>query len=431
MSKTSEEVMPWCKYLALIPTFSVTDVRKAIMGTATKEAHLSVGSIVRGHYNYQTNFTILSRPKTTHLIKRTLNITIGSSSNPNNIREEVAARLMRSTSEVTRGMFFSNEKPYYYVDATPTAVGSSSSATVQGTTKYTETLTFDDFGSLRFEEILKPNKLILEQGDNTDFAQVILLEDNVDGNAESNQLVLEGGGRLELEEEEFTKLTGSGVTDQNNANVSENVGILLENFGQILLDGTDQDSANADEYLVQETTENNRFTLELSGSIIEEEFSSNSVIEHLLLEGESGGRILYDAGLATSGLHSFDRSDRILLEQGDGDIILLDGIDSDSTDAGRALLFESDEEIHTAIALETTNKIPSEGQIPIDNWTLNSSVSSVGGLPIVQSSEIRTRTTGDIALEDGFGNLVLNGTDGSSTNAGDNMDLEGATGITI
>ena len=75
--------------------------------------------------------------------------------------------------------------------------------------------------------------------------------------------------------------------------------------------------------------------------IIEEEISSASVIEHLLLEGESGGRILYDAGQATSGLHSFDRSDRILLEQGDGDIILLDGIDSDSTDAGRALLFES------------------------------------------------------------------------------------------
>ena len=51
------------------------------------------------------------------------------------------------------------------------------------------------------------------------------------------------------------------------------------------------------------------------------------------------------------------------------------------------------------------------------------------------------RTTGDIALEDGTvndidgftddGMLVLNGTDGSSTNAGDNFDLEGATGITV
>ena len=58
--------------------------------------------------------------------------------------------------------------------------------------------------------------------------------------------------------------------------------------------------------------------------------------------------------------------------------------------------------------------------------------------------EILVRTTGDIALEDfrgipsgatevydGGGNLVLNGTDGSSTNAGDNFDLEGATGITF
>ena len=79
----------------------------------------------------------------------------------------------------------------------------------------------------------------------------------------------------------------------------------------------------------------------------------------------------------------------------------------------------------------TTNRINSEGQIPLENWTLNSRISSIGGQPIVRSSVIRTRTTGDIALEDGFGNLVLNGTDGSSTNAGDNMDLEGATGITI
>ena len=60
---------------------------------------------------------------------------------------------------------------------------------------------------------------------------------------ESNQLLLEGGGRLELEESEFTKLTGSwSYRSKQCKNVSENVGILLENFGQILLDGTDQDS---------------------------------------------------------------------------------------------------------------------------------------------------------------------------------------------
>ena len=98
------------------------------------------------------------------------------------------------------------------------------------------------------------------------------------------------------------------------------------------------------------------------------------------------------------------------------------------------------ENITTAIALETTNRVSAEGQIPIQNWTLNSRINSIGGMPIAHSSEIRTRTTGDIALEDGTaddlsyngqGYLVLNGTDSSSTNAGDNFDLEGATGITV
>ena len=85
------------------------------------------------------------------------------------------------------------------------------------------------------------------------------------------------------------------------------------------------------------------------------------------------------------------------------------------------------------IALESTNIIQSEGQIPLDNWTLNSSTSPIGYQPVVHASEIRVRTTGDIALEDStdttYGYLVLNGTDGSSTNAGDNLDCEGGTGI--
>ena len=81
-------------------------------------------------------------------------------------------------------------------------------------------------------------------------------------------------------------------------------------------------------------------------------------------------------------------------------------------------------------------------QIPLENRTLNSSAKNTIGL--TRSSEILVRTTGDIALEDfrgipsgasevydGGGNLVLNGTDNSSTNAGDNFDLEGATGITF
>ena len=160
------------------------------------------------------------------------------------------------------------------------------------------------------------------------------------------------------------------------------------------------------------------------------------------------------------------------------DVIVLDGIDSSSTDAGIKLeleeFFQSDtsresrllledhssdgagdhimmenedlvavenepitnfiEHYNTALLqLETTNIVSSKGQIPLGNWTLNSSTSPVGYQPVVHASEIRVRSTGEIALEDStdttHGYLVLNGTDGSSTNAGDNIDCEGATGI--
>ena len=52
----------------------------------------------------------------------------------------------------------------------------------------------------------------------------------------------------------------------------------------------------------------------------------------------------------------------------------------------------------------------------------------------MRSADVSVRDTGDIALEDAtddtHGYLVINSTSGSSTNAGENFDLEGATGIT-
>ena len=78
---------------------------------------------------------------------------------------------------------------------------------------------------------------------------------------------------LNLKSQSSDNLQGSGVADQDNANAVENTGILLENFGQLLLDGTDTDSSNSNDYIVQESDQS-RFTLELSGSIIEEDLSS-------------------------------------------------------------------------------------------------------------------------------------------------------------
>ena len=256
-----------------------------------------------------------------------------------------------------------------------------------------ETINISDIGTFRFEDILKRDKIIIENGSDI------------------------------------------GSVEQNNANAVENTGVLLENFGQLLLDGTDSTSTNANSFLIQETDKRNRFDLELSGSLIVESFSTNSVIEHLIDEQ-------FGDSLVMEGPLSVIDSDSILLEIGDGtDEILLNGTDSDSTNAGGKVLLESERSLTSNIALETNRIISSEGQIPLGNWTLNSRTRPVGGQPIVHSSEILVRTTGDIALEDetvnnvdgvtSHGHLVLNGTDSTSSNAGDNFDFEGASGISV
>ena len=65
-------------------------------------------------------------------------------------------------------------------------------------------------------------------------------------------------------------------------------------------------------------------------------------------------------------------------------------------DAGDRILLESSEVVRPYLKcqLESTKKIVSGGQIPIENRTLNSSAKNTIGL--TRSSEILVRTTGDI-----------------------------------
>ena len=252
--------------------------------------------------------------------------------------------------------------------------------------EFVETIPLSEIGSFRFEDIRRTDKLILN----------------------------------------------NNPVDQDNANAVENTGVLMENFGQLLLDGTDGSSTNAGSFVAQETTKNNKFVLEESGSLIVEDNSTYSVVEFLAAES-ANDKILLEFSTLLVPQTSFG----IRLEQDpyNQDVIILNGTDSDSLYAGNPLELEDIFQVSGVpyIALESTNIIQSEGQIPLDNWTLNSSTSPIGYQPVVHASEIRVRTTGDIALEDStdttYGYLVLNGTDGSSTNAGDNLDCEGGTGI--
>ena len=78
------------------------------------------------------------------------------------------------------------------------------------------------------------------------------------------------------------------------------------------------------------------------------------------------------------------------------------------------------------VLLEESNVFTSEGHIPLSNYTLNST--SVITKGHVRSAEILVRSTGEISLEDGTDTthgFLLEET------SGDNLDLEGATGITV
>ena len=198
-----------------------------------------------------------------------------------------------------------------------------------------------------------------------------------------------------------------GLTDQDNANAVENTGILLENFGLLLLDGTDDSSSNSGEHILQETGKLDRFILERSGSIVAgflPEFAVERIITHndenIILEDIVG-----------------ELNFSILLEdEGEFDRLVLNGSDATQSDAGERILMELVDTETTKIITETTNKIVSEGQIPLANITLNSSAKNTKG--VTRSAEILVRgPTGDIALEDetvndidgfvGHGMLVL------------------------
>ena len=110
--------------------------------------------------------------------------------------------------------------------------------------------------------------------------------------------------------------------------------------------------------------------------------------------------------------------------------IILNGTDSSGTNAGDFLVHEhsSDYKKPARLLSEFHNVFASEGHIPLANFRLNSSSKVTVGH--VQAAEIVVRSTGEIALEDA--------TDTTNTNTeylldetnGNNIDLEGATGIT-
>ena len=177
--------------------------------------------------------------------------------------------------------------------------------------------------------------------------------------------------------------------------------------------------------------------------MISEDNDTTSINDKIISDNlsEAGGILMEDIFATTA-------NDRIKLEYGDG-VILMDGsgvilstdiagdpITPYDEDAGYAVTFETEFRDQPLLAMETFNIIGSRGQTPRENFRLSSQndtsyKSKYGYTPIVMPAEITVRSTGDIALEDAtdstHGYLVLD----TAANAGENIDLEGATGITF
>ena len=308
------------------------------------------------------------------------------------------------------------------------------------------TLQLSALADYRFYDIIRKDKIIFEEPDGInplDYKNLVMLEGGEfpialeTGTLDDSNITTDF---IQLEDNSASdgKYINGGQSDTSNANAMDAVGILMEDFGNIVLDGTSSGGSNAGDALLQETDKRNKFITEASGSLVVEDFSTSSVIDLILLESGTGV-ITGHSYITLEDAVSRDEkiADGFLLEEGTGeevgDNLVLNGTDSDSTDADDKVLAEINEDElkqnPRSLALETMNVFASEGSIPFGNWTLNST--DTGYDPVVNQSVITLTDSGDISLEDSTdssgGFLVLNGTDATSTNAGSQFDLETAT----
>ena len=246
----------------------------------------------------------------------------------------------------------------------------------------------------------------------------------LDSNHNDQTITLSDVGDITFEEiRRLDRINLSDTNDSINWGGGEEDGITLENAGNLLLDGTDDSGSNAGSHIIQETTLRNYVQLETSGVIVTEDFSTNSNQSRILLN--DGEEIVLEDGINSPKQSHVE----LELSEIDGDIIL-DGTDSSGSNAGDFLVHEAFHDYREPARLlsEFHNVFASEGHIPLANFRLNSSSKVTVGH--VQAAEIVVRSTGEIALEDA--------TDTTNTNTeylldetnGNNIDLEGATGIT-
>ena len=294
----------------------------------------------------------------------------------------------------------------------------------------------ETFNILAEDEFEGSNYKIQVEADNISYPAGFIENDNdriiLDTNHNDETIPLSDIATFTFEDirrRQRISLSGPNDNETHYGGVTDEDDIVLENFGNILLDRTREppDDISTDipddagDKLLQETSKRNYFITEASGNLTVESNSTNSILSRIVVEGTNHDVILSEAVRP-------DLRPQIKLEgEHDEGLILLDGTDNSSGNAGDNVILEDFHKIvqFEELVFEDHNIFSSVGQIPLANFSLNSTNVITKGH--VRSAEISVRDTGDISLEDAtdstYGFLI------DETN-GDNIDLEGATGIT-
>mgnify|MGYP003671865339 CR=1 FL=1 len=103
----------------------ITEVDSSINSTAFADGVKWYGKEATG-----SSITLKSRPRTKYGVKRTAKIDLGSVSTMDDIREQVAAALIRGSNQTVRGNFQCFEKPRFYIDNSPTSVSGTTTQTI-------------------------------------------------------------------------------------------------------------------------------------------------------------------------------------------------------------------------------------------------------------------------------------------------------------
>ncbi len=274
-----------------------------------------------------------------------------------------------------------------------------------------------DFGSgLTFDDIqFRSNDLFaLEQA--TTFNDIVSLESGTDTQVDVNtpNLLL------------LDRTDGAGSNANSRVLHQDDTNSYGDNF---ILDGTDSSSTDAGSNFVTEDV--------LSGEITIEEIVRTPL---LVQEGRGLGDNINTEYFQTE--DSMEEGDLVYENHFEG--IFLDGTDSSSSDAGNFALLETGNIIvqENSVAgnnmlVETETTPQRSGKMLLDSQLLQAEsgstipeinfTSETNFVHFTRPAMIKTRAHGHLALQDDREEvfMVLNGTNGSSANAGDNIILDG------